>query len=333
MDTPSPEQDTGSCNHLADDFAPRLASSFPLTILAWTPSNFRKAQMSIAEELEQEKHRLRETCEEQETSDLEERISAIDAELRAWSETRRASADLEPSCEDFLGKQQAYEARIQSLEAEIEGLKAGGGPKEPPHPVNAIRTKELEKKWLEQATCPSTTEEWKQKLTAILSDVVTREAELETERRGVSEHRANVDHEKAKLHACKARVDGDMASAAATANELLTMIRNVRYNLQKQKDHRDRSAKKAADSSMSPLDAMLAAEQVFKPTYELTQRIVVKLNTARESMAGFWDGEKGGDGARSPWELIRAIKARDDKIAELEGEVRECKSDATPFPR
>ncbi|MBE3041629.1 hypothetical protein IMZ48_03425, partial [Candidatus Bathyarchaeota archaeon] len=65
-------QDVDSHTH---DLSSRLGFFSPLmTLLAWTPSDLENAQTKIAEELEQEKDRLREAHKGQKASDFEERV-------------------------------------------------------------------------------------------------------------------------------------------------------------------------------------------------------------------------------------------------------------------
>lgn len=313
---------------LADDLAPLLGVVSPLDLLTWTPSDLRKAQEGVVERLKEESRelRLRTFADNEQDS----RVAAIDAELSAWEGTRKVSAELEPSWEDFAEQRRRYEAHVADLEAEVKGLRAGKTSWASPPAENVARARDLEKRWLQKSPQFKATREWKEEVSAIISDAVNLDEELESERRALSTYRADLDLEKAELAGYRDHVEGDIRSVFTTANELLSMISGVRHNLKRQKEDRDQEGKDAGSRVyMTPLDAMLAAECVFKPTHELAKRVVMKIKTARENMTGFWEGDGKGKGTRSPWELVRAIRARDIKIGGLEGELGECESD--PF--
>ena len=311
---------------IADDAVSHLGVLSPLHLLTWTPSDFKRAQMKVIETLERKKHELRAIGDVGDEHTAQ--IAAIDAELRGSEETREVSSELSPSWEDFVEQKHTYEVRIKDLEKKIVGLKTGNVSAQPPL-GGVSRDGELEKRWLDELSCPRTTEEWETQVRLILSDILKRENELGAERRAIFNYRADLDYEKARLWGYRTRIEGDICSVKATSNELVTMITNVRNNLQKQQENHNRVSSKATGGQMTTLDAMLAAEHVFKPTHELAEKIAVKVKATQEAMSGFWEG--GEKRRRSPWELIRAIRARDDRITGLESEVKECQSDTTPY--
>ena len=166
------EQDVDS-HSAAVDLAQQLGLINPLDLLSWTPDNFKKAQLEVVKQLKDQRSKSN----NRNTTDPEAQISEIDDLLGEWEVTREASAELYPSWEDFDKKRRRYKARISELEAEVEELKAGKGPGEPPHPKTPFRGKDLEDAWL-QKPCPATTEEWEQQVGTMFSDVLSREEEL-----------------------------------------------------------------------------------------------------------------------------------------------------------
>ena len=311
------EQDVNS-QSAAVDQAQQLRPINPLNLLSWTPDDFRKAQLDVVRQLEYRKSEL----DHQDATVAEAQRSEIDVLLRDWDVTRDVSAELYPSWEDFENERRTYEARISKLEAEVEELKAGKEPGEPLHPEPPFRGDELEDTWLRKPR-PETTGEWEAQIKAILCDVRAREEELEKQRREIMNYKNYLDHKTHELLTYNQRAVDDVANTARTADALLDTIRKLRGRVQEALNFRERDVRERYIEKMRKVD-------VFEETEELALKIVGKVRVAESNMVGFWEGNRGR-GVRAPWELIRAIKARDQKMALLEDHVRECRFAFNPL--
>lgn len=306
-----PEHDVDSQSSTVE-LAQQLRLINPLNLLSWTPDDFRKAQLEMVRQLEEQKSE----SDHQKATDFEARNLDIGRLLNEWETTRVISAELYPSWEDFEKERRKYEARVSELEAEIEELKAGKGLGEPPHPENPFSGEDLEATWLRKPR-PKTAEDWEMQIKAIFFDLLAREKELETQRREITNCKHDLDREKSELLTYSQRAVGDVASAARTANTLRDTIRELRGQVQRALNVREQDVRERYIDAMRKVD-------VFEKTEELAMKIAGKVRVAESNMVGFWE-EKRGAGVRAPWELIRAIKARDQKMARLEDKVRECK--------
>lgn len=306
-----PEHDVHSQSS-AVDLAQQLRLVNPLELLSWTPDNFMKAQLDVVRQLKNQ----RSESDHQKSKDSEVRNSDMDRLFSEWETSRDISAELYPSWEDLEKERRKYEARVSELEAEVEELKAGKGLGEPPHLENPFRGEDLEDTWLRKPR-PETAEDWKMQIKAIFFDVLAREKELETQRREITDYKNDLDHEKSELLTYSQRAVGDIASAARTANALRDTIRELRGQVQRALNVPERDMRERYIDTMRKVD-------VFQKTEELAMEIAGKVRVAESNMVGFWEGKRG-PGVRAPWELIRAIKARDQKTARLEDEVRECR--------
>ena len=302
----------------AVDQAQHLRLINPLSLLLWTPDDFKRAQLDVVRQLEYRKSGM----DHKNATDSEAQRSKIDILLREWEATREVTAELYPSLEDLEKERTTYEACVLELEAEVKELKSGNGLGEPPSSGTPFRSDELEDTWFRKPL-PKTTDEWEAQIKAIFSDVRAREEELEKHRREVIYYKNDLDHRRHELLTYGERAVGDVASAARTANILLDTIRKLRERVQEALNIRERDVRERYIEQMRKVD-------MFEETEEFAMKIVGKVRVAESNILGFGEGTRGR-GVRAPWELIRAIKARDQKTDLLEDEVRECRYTLDPL--
>ena len=92
-------------------------------------------------------------------------------------------------------------------------------------PENVARARDLEKRWLQKSPQFKATREWKEEVSAIISDAVNLEEELESGRRALSTYRADLDLEKAELAGYRDHVEGDIRSVLVAAEWVAHKLR------------------------------------------------------------------------------------------------------------
>ncbi|SPN99532.1 uncharacterized protein DNG_02384 [Cephalotrichum gorgonifer] len=274
--------------------------------------------------------------EEERSAEIRGRISKIEKLLREREQSGRSSPSPETPAEVFAEQRKVYQSRISELESVVENLRrarsmSNRGSLGSNRDGDPAREKKVEKIWLEEKlTCPKTSEEWEKQVKALLADVIERDEELEEERQDIKSRAAYLDYKESELLGYKRRVEDDIRGVEASANELQEMIVNVRNNLYEEKQLPGRRSTATAEDDMVPMaQALKAADSIFKETQFLSNKIIKKVETARDTTDGFWKGKE----VRSPWELIRAIKARDERITGLEEEIQELGGRVALFVR